>query len=67
MLLVDLYKTLIIIYSYFGFKEDMYKLIYYHPIKEEMIGTPEDAQKKLEREILDFVNKQRHLFVSHSY
>jgi hypothetical protein len=60
----ELFESIDIIYSHFGFHEDMYDLIYYHPTKEKMMGTPEDAQKKLESTIHDFVEKQSNLFVS---
>ncbi|MED1865846.1 DUF2247 family protein [Fictibacillus nanhaiensis] len=60
----ELFESIDIIYARFGFPDDMYELIYYHPTKTVSLLTPEEAQQKLESAILHFVNKQKHLFVS---
>jgi hypothetical protein len=62
----ELFESIDIIYTRFGLPEDMYDLIYYHPTKTSLLRTPEEAQKKLESTILDFVNKQKSLFVSNA-
>lgn len=59
----ELFESIDIVYKRFGLPEDMFELIYYHPTKTSSLSTPEEAQKKLESTILDFVNKQKHLFV----
>ncbi|MGA4722219.1 DUF2247 family protein [Fictibacillus nanhaiensis] len=59
----ELFESIDIIYTRFGLPDDMYELIYYHPTKTVSLRTPEEAQQKLESAIIDFVNKQKQMFV----
>lgn len=59
----ELFVNIDIIYKDFRLPNDMSELIYYHPPKKEIAGTPEEAQEELENDILEFIKNQKKLFL----